>query len=255
MGDLVKVAAGTGPEQDGIVFDVPSHSKVVVAVVEPGRGPVFRSFPPKAVTDRTEEGPAGQAATPSHQAHAAARARRGPRWDGRRARTRRSHARDDAPHDRQVARPLAGLAIVVALASELRKSSAVAAGDPDLELRQAAVARARDWRSNTTTSCHSPRSARASLRRARVSFGSFQKGIHRSQLQCGPAALTLTTSFKDPYADAFDATGALSPTPIAPARSTKPTTARCARPLSCGRRSSTSAPWRRVSTSSSPRCS
>jgi putative restriction endonuclease len=41
----------------------------------------------------------------------------------------------------------------------------------------------------------------------RVSFGSFQKGIHRSQLQRGAAALTLTTSFKDPYADAFDTAG------------------------------------------------
>ena len=59
-GDLVKVA-GSGPDQDGIVFDTPSHSKVVVAVVEAGRGPVFRSFPPKALTDRTEEGPADRA--------------------------------------------------------------------------------------------------------------------------------------------------------------------------------------------------
>ncbi len=41
----------------------------------------------------------------------------------------------------------------------------------------------------------------------RVSFGSFQKGIHRSQLQRGNAALTVTTSFKDPYADAFDEAG------------------------------------------------
>jgi hypothetical protein len=36
---------------------------------------------------------------------------------------------------------------------------------------------------------------------ARVSFGSFQKGIHRSRLQRGPAALTLTTSLSDPYGD------------------------------------------------------
>lgn len=43
----------------------------------------------------------------------------------------------------------------------------------------------------------------------RVSFGSFQKGIHRSQLQRGSAALTVTTLFKDPYADAFDQAGAL----------------------------------------------
>ena len=36
-GELVKVASG-GPELDGIVFDTPSRAKVVVAVVEPGRG-------------------------------------------------------------------------------------------------------------------------------------------------------------------------------------------------------------------------
>ena len=43
----------------------------------------------------------------------------------------------------------------------------------------------------------------------RVSFGSFQRGIHRAPIQRGPAALTLTTSFKDPYADTFDQAGAL----------------------------------------------
>ena len=41
----------------------------------------------------------------------------------------------------------------------------------------------------------------------RISFGSFQKAIDRSSAQYGPAALTLTTSFEDPYADAFDAVG------------------------------------------------
>jgi hypothetical protein len=43
----------------------------------------------------------------------------------------------------------------------------------------------------------------------RVSFGSFQRGIHRGRDQRGPAALTLTTSFNDPYADTFDEAGAL----------------------------------------------
>lgn len=38
----------------------------------------------------------------------------------------------------------------------------------------------------------------------RVSFGSFQKGIHRARIQRGPAALTLTTSLKDPYGDVYD---------------------------------------------------
>jgi hypothetical protein len=41
----------------------------------------------------------------------------------------------------------------------------------------------------------------------RVSFRSFQKGLHRSSAQRGPAALTLTTSFKNPYADAFHTAG------------------------------------------------
>ena len=56
MGGLVKVAGG-GPELDGIVFDTPSRSKVVVAVVDPGRGPVFRTVHPRTLTERTEEGP------------------------------------------------------------------------------------------------------------------------------------------------------------------------------------------------------
>jgi hypothetical protein len=56
VGALVKVAGG-GPVLDGIVFDAPSRSKVVVAVVEPARGPVFRTVHPKTLTERTEEGP------------------------------------------------------------------------------------------------------------------------------------------------------------------------------------------------------
>jgi hypothetical protein len=55
IGELVKVAGG-GPELDGIVFDLPSRSKVVVAVVDPGRGPVFRAVNPSALSERTEEG-------------------------------------------------------------------------------------------------------------------------------------------------------------------------------------------------------
>ena len=55
-GELVKVASGSF-EVDGIVFDTPSRSKVVVAVVDRGRGPVFRTVHPKTLTERTEEGP------------------------------------------------------------------------------------------------------------------------------------------------------------------------------------------------------
>jgi hypothetical protein len=54
-GELVRVA-GRGPDLDGIVFDVPSHTKVVVAVVEPGRGPTFRTVHPAALTEREAEG-------------------------------------------------------------------------------------------------------------------------------------------------------------------------------------------------------
>jgi hypothetical protein len=55
-GDLVKVADGSA-ELDGIVFDSPSSSKVIVAVVDPTRGPVFRSVNPNALTEREQEGP------------------------------------------------------------------------------------------------------------------------------------------------------------------------------------------------------
>src|SRR3954449_859022 len=55
-GDLVKVATG-GPELDGIVFDMPSSSKVVVALVDRERGPVLRTVSLKALSERTEEGP------------------------------------------------------------------------------------------------------------------------------------------------------------------------------------------------------
>jgi hypothetical protein len=54
--ELVKVADG-GPELDGIVFDAPSKSKVVVAVMDPTRGPVLRTVNAKTLSERTEEGP------------------------------------------------------------------------------------------------------------------------------------------------------------------------------------------------------
>jgi hypothetical protein len=55
-GDLVKVANG-GPELDGIVFDTPGRAKIVVAVVDPRRGPVFRTVHPKTLTERSRESP------------------------------------------------------------------------------------------------------------------------------------------------------------------------------------------------------
>ena len=74
--------------------------------------------------------------------------------------------------------------------------------DPDLALRQAAVAHAR-----LVSQAHDDLMPLARLRQgfefegARVSYGSFQRGIHRGREQRGPAALTLTTSFTDPYED------------------------------------------------------
>jgi hypothetical protein len=55
-GELVTVA-DDGPELDGIVFDTPSHSKVIVAVVDRARGPVFRTVHPSTLSARTEESP------------------------------------------------------------------------------------------------------------------------------------------------------------------------------------------------------
>jgi len=54
-GDLVTVA-GDGPKVDGIVFDAPSPTKVVVAVVDRGRGPGFRTVHPRTLSERPAEG-------------------------------------------------------------------------------------------------------------------------------------------------------------------------------------------------------
>jgi hypothetical protein len=54
-GDIVTVASG-GPTVDGVVFDTPSRSKVVVAVMDPTRGPVFRTVHPDALSERSDAG-------------------------------------------------------------------------------------------------------------------------------------------------------------------------------------------------------
>src|SRR4051794_14107077 len=54
-GDPVKVDIG-GPQIDGIVFDLPSASKVVVAIVDRKRGPVMRTVPRTTLTPRAEAG-------------------------------------------------------------------------------------------------------------------------------------------------------------------------------------------------------
>lgn len=54
-GDLVTVT-GDGPQLDGIVFDTPSTTKTLVAVVDRDRGPVFRTVHPRALSERDAEG-------------------------------------------------------------------------------------------------------------------------------------------------------------------------------------------------------
>jgi hypothetical protein len=54
--DLVTVATG-GREIDGIVGDVPSDAKVVVAVMDRTRGPILRTVARTALIERTEAGP------------------------------------------------------------------------------------------------------------------------------------------------------------------------------------------------------
>jgi putative restriction endonuclease len=77
--------------------------------------------------------------------------------------------------------------------------------DPDLALRQEAVAHARRLIQAYDDLVPVDRLREGFLFNGqRISYGSFQKGIHRSRTQQGPAALTLVTSYKDPYTDAYD---------------------------------------------------
>jgi hypothetical protein len=55
-GDLVTIS-GDGPSLDAIVFDTPSNSKVVVAVMDSRRGPVLRTVHPRDLTERSGAGP------------------------------------------------------------------------------------------------------------------------------------------------------------------------------------------------------
>lgn len=54
-GQLVKVAED-GPERDGIIFDLPSAQKVVVAVMDRRRGPVFRTVHRRTLSERADAG-------------------------------------------------------------------------------------------------------------------------------------------------------------------------------------------------------
>jgi hypothetical protein len=59
-GQLVTLDAD-GRRLDGIVFDAPSASKVVVAVVDAARGPGFRTVHPRALADRADPAPGDRA--------------------------------------------------------------------------------------------------------------------------------------------------------------------------------------------------
>ncbi len=51
------MTAGNGPQLDGIVFSFPSKAKVSVAIVDSARGPVFQTFHPEQLSERTQDGP------------------------------------------------------------------------------------------------------------------------------------------------------------------------------------------------------
>jgi hypothetical protein len=54
-GDRISVDDG-GVVRDGIVFDVASRAKVVVAVFDARRGPVLRTVHPNGLSERAEDG-------------------------------------------------------------------------------------------------------------------------------------------------------------------------------------------------------
>jgi len=58
--DLVTIDAAGHP-LDGILFDRPSSGKLVVAVVDPKRGPVLRTVDAKTVTERETDSPGDKA--------------------------------------------------------------------------------------------------------------------------------------------------------------------------------------------------
>jgi hypothetical protein len=60
IGALVTVTGERG-DTDGIVFDTPSRSKAVVAVMDAAKGPVFRTVHPRTLSEREAEGPADHA--------------------------------------------------------------------------------------------------------------------------------------------------------------------------------------------------
>ena len=54
-GDLATVAT-SGSEIDGIIFDLPSPTKAIVALMDRRRGPVLRAVVRTALTERTTPG-------------------------------------------------------------------------------------------------------------------------------------------------------------------------------------------------------
>ncbi|HEY5144990.1 MAG TPA: hypothetical protein VII98_15925 [Solirubrobacteraceae bacterium] len=60
IGDLVTVITA-GPEIDGIVFELPSDAKAVVAMVDRDRGAVLRTVARDVLREREEAGPTDDA--------------------------------------------------------------------------------------------------------------------------------------------------------------------------------------------------
>jgi hypothetical protein len=94
-GELVTVA-GERSERDGIVFDIPSSSKVVVAVPDAKRGAVLRTVHPRMVTERGEAGEHDEALRRLIRRTPAAAGPGGPRGAGGAGRGRPGHSRPTA---------------------------------------------------------------------------------------------------------------------------------------------------------------
>ena len=90
-GDLVTIATGGAP-LDGIVMDVPSDAKLIVAVMDRRRGPVLRTIDAATATLRADAGPDDRALT--------LLIRRTPQATGRTTRGGANASSDRAAHTR-----------------------------------------------------------------------------------------------------------------------------------------------------------
>jgi hypothetical protein len=94
-GELVTVA-GERAERDGIVFEIPSNSKVIVAVPDARRGAVLRTVHPRMVTERSKAGAHDEALRRLIRRSASAAGPSGPAGAGGAGRGRPGHSRPAA---------------------------------------------------------------------------------------------------------------------------------------------------------------